>query len=160
MRFKVAPPAGSLEDLAEARAAIPLVPDSEADCCQAIQTALILQTRDSASDLLTFLQALGLVDSSNRGYYRTQEPLDRASVADAFREHVFGVSELLAVLDGTPRGVDAAFEEIRDEIPEWERNRHTDWESVWRERVENLLEWGVVFGLVRVDGAGYRLASQ
>jgi hypothetical protein len=160
VRFKVAPPATSLDALAEARAAIPLVPDSEADCCRAIQTSLDLRTREAARELLTFLRALDLVDATDRGYYRTRDPLDRAAAADAFRENVFGVAELLGALGSTPRGLDAVFEDVRDAIPEWERNRHADWESAWRERVEHLLDWGVVFGLVRVDDDGYRLAGQ
>jgi hypothetical protein len=37
MRYKVAPPARSLDFLDAARSAVPLVPKAESDCCSAIQ---------------------------------------------------------------------------------------------------------------------------
>lgn len=160
MRYKVAPPARSLASLAEARKAIPMVPDSEADCCRAIQDVRDLQTRDEAREILIFLHALGLVDRTDRGYYRTQEPLDREVLADAYRRNVFAVAELLDAIEATPRTAEEAFEAIRAVVPQWERNRHADWEVVWRDRVERLLDWGVAFGLVHARDVGYTLAGQ
>ncbi|MFC6864663.1 hypothetical protein ACFQGE_14495 [Halomicroarcula sp. GCM10025817] len=160
MRYKVAPPARSLAVLADARAAIPLVPEPEADCCRAIQQATDCGTRDEARTLLTFLQALDLVAESERGYYRTQRSLDREQAGAAFRQQVFLVAELLGALEDGPLDVEGTFAAVRDEIPPWERNRHADWTAVWRERVANLLEWGVIFDLLTADGEGYALAAQ
>ncbi|MFU1780532.1 hypothetical protein ACM16X_04020 [Haloarcula japonica] len=156
MRYKVAPPARSCSFLETARTAIPLVPDSEADCCRAIQTATDVTDRETAQEYLVFLQALGLVAESDRGYYRTREDVDRADLARAFEESVFGVDMLLAALGSEPIDTDAAFDAVRDEIPRWERERHADWGPVWRERVTNLLEWAEIFGLAEKTDGGYR----
>ena len=156
MRYKVAPPVRSRSFLEAARAAIPLVPDSETDCCRAIQTATDVSDRETAQKYLVFLQALGLVAESDRGYYRTREDLDRDALATAFEGSVFGVDVLLAALGSEPVDTDAVFDALRDEIPRWERERHTDWEAVWRERTTRLLEWAVLFGLAEKTADGYR----
>ncbi|AUG47930.1 hypothetical protein BVU17_10520 [Haloarcula taiwanensis] len=159
MRYKVAPPARSRSFLDTAREAIPLVPDSEADCCRAIQTATDVSDRETAQEYLVFLQALGLVAESERGYYRTRTDPDRAALATAFEEAVFGVDVLLAALDSEGVDADAAFEALRAEIPRWERERHTDWEAVWRERTTSLLDWAVLFGLAERADDDYRLLT-
>ncbi|GGM44898.1 hypothetical protein [Haloarcula argentinensis] len=159
MRYKVAPPARSDSFLDTARAAIPLVPDSEADCCRAIQTATDVSDRETAQEYLVFLRALGLVAESDRGYYRTRTDPDRADLAAAFEESVFGVDVLLAALGSEAVGTEAAFDALRSEIPRWERERHADWEAVWRERTANLLEWAVLFGLAEKTDDGYRLPT-
>jgi hypothetical protein len=156
MRYKVAPPARSRSFLRTAREAIPLVPDSEADCCRAIQTATDVSDRETAQKYLVFLQALGLVAESDRGYYRTRTDPERADLAAAFEESVFGADVLLVALDPEPIDADVAFDTLRDEIPRWERERHTDWEAVWRARVTNLLEWAATFGLAEKTADGYR----
>lgn len=153
MRYKVAPPAQSLDFLRTARNAIPLVPGDEADCCVAIQRATDVPDRDQAREYLTFLQALGLVAESGRGYHRTGDELDRAALATAYRGEVFLVGELVEAVEAGADSAEAAFERVRDEIPRWERERDPEWQSEWRTRVARLLEWGVVFGaLVREDG--------
>ncbi|MDQ2072900.1 hypothetical protein ACODNH_05220 [Haloarcula sp. NS06] len=159
MRYKVAPPARSRSFLETAREALPLVPDSEADCCRAIQMATDVSDRETAQKYLVFLQALGLVAESERGYYRTREDFDRTDLATTFKKSVFGVDVLLAALSSEPRDSDAAFGALRAEIPRWERERHTDWEAVWRERTVNLLEWAVLFGLAEKTDDGYRLPT-
>ncbi|WP_135304311.1 hypothetical protein [Haloarcula amylovorans] len=157
MRYKVAPPARSLDFLDDARGAVPLVPDGESDCCRAIQRATDVADRETAREYLTFLQALGLVAKSDRGYHRTRTELDRVALAAAFRENVFAAAELLDVLedgDGPLTSTDA-FERVRDTVPRWERERHADWERVWRTRVEHLLGWANVFGLASRTDDGY-----
>ncbi|WP_058994812.1 hypothetical protein [Haloarcula sp. CBA1127] len=156
MRYKVAPPARSRSFLETAREALPLVPDSEDDCCRSIQTATDVSDRETARKYLVFLQALGLVGESDRGYYRTRTDPDRADLAAAFEESVFGVDVLLAALGLEPVDTDDAFDALREEIPRWERERHTDWEAIWRGRVVNLLEWAVLFGLAEKTDDGYR----
>ena len=159
MRYKVAPAPRSLDALADARAAIPLVPEPEADCCRAIQRATDCATRDEARTVLTFLQALGLVGESERGYHRTQRPLDRGAAAEAFRRSVFLVDELLVALEAESRDTDEAFAAVREGVPRWGRNRHADGRAVWRDTGSNLLAWGVVFGLL-TGGDGYAIAAQ
>ncbi|QIO23653.1 hypothetical protein [Haloarcula sp. JP-L23] len=155
MRYKVAPPARSLSFLADARAAIPLVPDDEADCCRAIQRTTDVPDRETAREYLTFLRALGLLEESDRGYYRTRTDLERDTLAATFRENVFGAAEVLDVLGTDPRTADDAFEAVRDIVPRWERERRANWESVWRTRVEHLLAWAAVFGAARHTDAGF-----
>jgi hypothetical protein len=160
MRYKVAPPARSHAFLGTARDAIPLVPDNEADCCRSIQTATDVSDRGTAQEYLVFLQALGLVAESDRGYYRTRTDPDRADLATAFKKSVFGVDVLLAALGSKPVDTDDAFDALREEIPRWERERHADWEAVWRERTANLLEWAVLFGLAEKTDDGYRQPTE
>ncbi|MBV0924854.1 hypothetical protein KTS45_11660 [Halomicroarcula limicola] len=156
MRYKVAPPTRSLDFLRDARAAIPLVPDDEADCCRAIQRATDVADRETAREYLTFLRALGLVAESERGYHRTRTEPDRSALATAFREHVFAAAELLDALDNDGPLTEAeAFERVRDAVPRWERERQTGWEDVWRTRVGHLLGWAEVFGLATQTSEGY-----
>ncbi len=110
MRYKVAPPARSHSFLESARDAIPLVPDSEADCCRAIQTATDVSDRETAQKYLVFLQALGLVAESDRGYYRTRTDHDQAALATAFEKSVFGVDVLVEALNSEPVDTDDAFD--------------------------------------------------
>jgi hypothetical protein len=158
-RYKVAPPARSLDSLTTARAAIPLVPDTESDCCGAIQRATDVADREQARSYLTFLRALGLVDETERGYYRTREDLDREALAVAFRERVFLVEELLDAVATEPRSAESAFEAVREEIPNWERQRDPEWEQHWRARVEHLLAWAVLFDCLAVEDGQYTPAQ-
>jgi hypothetical protein len=156
MRFKVAPPARSLDFLREARSAVPLVPRAESDCCGAIQRETGVEDRDTARAYLTFLRALGLVAESEQGYHRTQASLDRAKLAAAYQERVFLVAELLEAIEAGPKTADSAFEAVREQVPRWERERHADWERQWQTNVEHLLAWAVVFDCCTVDGGQFR----
>lgn len=175
MRFKIVPalpdavredPELALDLLARAREAVPLVPKSEDDCCMRVVNAGVVGARDAASEWLTLARALELVAESDRGYHRVRDAPDptdgtgRAALGERFRERVFGAEELLAALDDADAGLtaDAAFEQFRDRIPNWERRRHTDTGAVWRDRVERLLDWAVVLGQARWDGGRYRSA--
>lgn len=157
MQFKVVPPApDSLEALETARRAVPLVPRSETDCCTRVMDRAGVPARDEAREWLTFMRALGLVAETERGYHRTRDPFDPDRLAEAFRERVYGADDLLAALDSEePVSPDEAFERFADSVPDWERSRHTDWRTVWRERVERTLDWAVLFGLAGSEGEGY-----
>lgn len=161
MQFKVVPdPPDSLDFLADARRAVPLVPGSEADCCARLMDRTGLAARDAAREWLTFLRALGLVEVGDRGFGRTRSDPDREALADAFRERVYAAEDVLAALRAADEPLHAAavFERVRDRVPQWERNRHADWEDVWTERVRRILDWAVLFGLAERTDEGYRLA--
>jgi len=157
MRFKRIPePPDSLDALADYRRAVPLVPGSENDCCARLQRRTDVATRDAARTWLAFLRALELVEETDSGYARTRADADPAALADAFRERVLGAQEALAALDEGPTSADAVFEAVRPAVPQWERHRNPGtWEAEWRERVERLLGWAVLLGLVDRSERGY-----
>jgi hypothetical protein len=157
VRFKVVPPApDSLGTLETARRAVPLVPRSEDDCCARLMDRAGVPARDEAKEWLTFMRALGLVAEAERGYRRTREPLETDRLAAAFRERVYGVEEFLGALDVEKAvSTDGAFDRFAESVPTWERARHADWERVWHERVERLLEWATLFGLAERADGGY-----
>lgn len=161
VQFKVVPvPPGSFDFVAEARRAVPLVPGSEEDCCARLMERTGLAERDAAREWLTFLRALGLVEVGDRGFSRTRDDPDRAALADAFRERVYAAEDVLDALREADEPLDApeVFERVRERVPQWERNRHADWETVWTGRVGRILDWAVLLGLAgRTDG-GYRPA--
>jgi len=151
MRYKVVPePVADLDALADAQRAVPLVPETVEDCCSRLRDRCGLGSRDSARELLTFLEALGLVTETDRGYRRTRTDPDPDVLGDRFRDRVFGAGELLdALADAAePLTADATFDAIRGIVPTWERNRYDDWEREWRERVRRLLAWAVLFEVV------------
>ncbi|WP_324663953.1 hypothetical protein [Haloarcula sediminis] len=159
MRYKVAPPARSLDFLRTVRAAVPLVPDDAADCCLAIQRATDVGDRERAREYLTFLRALGLVTETDRGYHRTRNGLDRDALATAYHDRVFLVDELFRAVETGADSPAAAFEAVREAIPRWERERDPAWERNWRERVEQLLDWAVVFGCLTVEDGHFAVSQ-
>lgn len=156
MRYKVVPPVRSREFLQDAAGSLPLVPGRIEDCCTRVRDGTAVQSRDEARAYLTFMQALGLVAETDRGFHRVRDAPDDEALAEAFRERVFGAREVLTALDTAPATADEVFAEIRDEVPTWERDRHTDWVGEWRERTERLLGWAVELGLAEGDDGGYR----
>jgi len=116
--------------------------------------------QDDAREWLTFLRALGLAEETAEGkFVRTRDPgdPDREYLARRFRERVYGVEELLELLEDGPLTAGEAFDAYRPSIPEYERRRNEDWERIWRERVRRLLEWTVLLGLSdRKDDAYHR----
>lgn len=160
MRYKVAPPPRSVPFLERVRGAVPLVPEGESDCCRAIQRATGVENRERAREYLTFARALGLVAKSSRGYHRTREPVESEHLTAAFRQRVFLVDELLDAVETERRSSEAVFDAVRDAVPRWERERRSDWVADWGARVDNLLGWGVEFGLLAVDNGQYRVVSQ
>ncbi|MFT4881402.1 MAG: hypothetical protein ACI9HI_001406 [Salinirussus sp.] len=161
MRYKMTPGPPDRELLRAVSEAVPLVPASVEDCCTRIRDRTAIPSREAAREWLTFCQALGLVDETDRGYYRPRDPPDDDALATAFEEGVFGAREVLATLDSADRarGAEAAFEAVRETVPRWERDRSPDWEAEWREQVEQILEWGVVFGHLERTEDGYRVAD-
>ncbi|WP_436931602.1 hypothetical protein [Halosimplex halobium] len=160
MRYKIVPPVRDPAFLAAAQRALPLVPGTVEDCCLRIVDETAAPSRDAAREYLTFLQALELAEETPRGFRRRRVDADEAALAEAFEGRVFGASELLAALRAAESlTLDEAFDEIREHVPRWERDRHTDWAAEWRERTGRLLDWSVEFGLAARDGDRYRAAD-
>jgi hypothetical protein len=156
-RTKAVPDPVSLDALEDVHEAIPLVPRPSDDCCARVQSRGPATTRESAQEWIAFLEALDLLSETDRGYERRRVDPSGEPLGERFRERVYGVSEVLDALADGPLTADAVFEEIRSTVPTWERNRHTDWERVWRDRTRRLLEWAVIFGLVGVEDENYAL---
>lgn len=161
MRFKPVPERRDVAFLERAQRAVPLVPGTVDDCCARLVEETEVGARDEARTLLTFLRALELVEETPRGYRRRRVEADPEALGDAFVRRVYGAAELREALReaGSPNA-DEAFERMRPHVPQWERDRHADWESVWRERVERLLAWSVEFGLAARDGASYLTSEE
>lgn len=156
-RFKLVPPApDSLDVVAEAQRAVPLVPGSEDDCCARLLRRLDLPSRDVARTWLTFLRALGLVTEGENGFTRTRRAPTPEHLREAFLDRVYGAREVRNALDSDPQDADAVFEQFETHVPEWEHYKDpTRWRETWRERVARLLAWLDLLGLARDVEGGY-----
>ena len=157
MRYKTAPEPRSVSFLREVQSALPLVPGSAEDCCARIRDRTDLRSRDEAREYLTFARALGLATEGDRGYVRVRDGPSDSELGARFRKNVFGAREILQTLRDGDSTVAECFGGVRDQVPRWERERHTDWEAEWQERTGRLLGWGVEFGLVSRHDDRYRL---
>jgi hypothetical protein len=158
MQFKLVPPAPSdLEAVERAQRAVPLVPGSEADCCARLQSRLDLPSRDVARTWLTFLRALELVVETESGFKRRRIEPTREHLRDAFLRRIYGADNLLLALreSDEPMDADDAYDQFRHRVPTWETYKQADWEDVWRERVEQLVEWFVLLGFAERTEEGY-----
>ena len=156
-KVKVVPPApASLDTLYETWRAVALVPEPEESCCARLVAKAGVPAQDEAKEWLTFQKGLGLVAESQRGFHRLRES-DPAEVdlQTRFREGVYGAEELLGHLGTAPLDAEGAFDRFEDRVPNWERHQNADWRTVWRERVERLLDWAVLFGLAERTPDGY-----
>ncbi len=156
-RFKPVPPVpNSLDRLDEARRAVPLVPSDSDDCCARVARTLGLADRGAGERWLVFLRALSLVEVGDRGYRRTREDIETDELGRRFRERVVGADAVLDAIEDAddPLDADSVFECVRGTVPAWERRRHDDWASGWRDRTGRLLGWAVLFELlVETDDA-------
>lgn len=155
MKFKIVPEPRSRSFIETARRTLPLVPSSEADCCGLLMADTDVNSRDAAREWITFLRALGQVAESDGKYHQRQDPGE--DLAAAFRARVYAAETVVTVIEDSEEPLTApeVFERVREEIPQWERNRRQDWKNVWQERVERLLEWTVEFGLTERTADGY-----
>ncbi|MXR22385.1 hypothetical protein [Halobacterium bonnevillei] len=158
MKRKPVPPAPpSLDRIWTVRDAAPLVPEPEDDCCRRLVERAAVPDRGTASAWLVFLAALGVVDDADSGYARVRSDPGRAALADAFRENVFLVTEVLAALEDTESRTPAdVFEAVRERVPRWERSKRDNWAAFWTDRVQRRLDWAVLLGLAERDDDGYR----
>lgn len=163
MRFKLLPePPASLDLVAAAQQAVPLVPGSEDDCCARLMRRVDFPARDVARTWLTFLRALELASETDSGFVREQTDPTPEHIRGAFERRVYGASEVLASLDvEEPKSVDEVFEDFEERVPVWETHRAAaDWREVWRERVERILGWAVLLDLaVERDGEYLRVTD-
>ena len=157
MRYKPVPEPRDVGFLRTARDAVGFVPGSEADCCSRVTLETPVASRDRAREVITFLQALGLVEERDgrfRAVREGPEP-DREILAARFHEQVYLAEETLAALEEG----DATPEDLTDRLaglPAWERARETDPEGEQLERVERLLGWAVALGLAEREDGRYR----
>lgn len=165
MRFKLLPEApDSLDLVADAQRAVPLVPGTEDDCCARLMRRLDFPSRDVARTWLTFLRALGLARETESGTFvrESAEPTPE-HLRESFRERVYGAREVLETLDADePTSVEEVFAAFEDRVPVWETHRAAeDWRDVWRERVERILAWAVLLDLAAERDEGYvRVADE
>ena len=157
MKFKLVPePPADLEAVTALQAAVPLVPESEDDCCARLMRRRGLPSRDVARTWLTFLRALGLAEETPSGFRRVRATPSVDDLRRAFLDGVYGAGEVATALaaanDDAPLRVDDAFAALRDRVPTWERNRTDDWEGVWTERARRHLDWFVLLGLAERRG--------
>ena len=158
MRLKPLPePPDSLEAVAAAQRAVPLVPGSEDDCCARLMRRREFPSRDVARTWLTFLRALELAEETPSGFKRTDREPTLENVRESFVERVFGAEEALTALQNrdTPLPTDDAYAALRSIVPGWERHKQRNWEAVWAERVGDLLEWLVLLELAERTDSGY-----
>jgi hypothetical protein len=150
VKFKLVPAAPDEFGVVErAQRAVPLVPGAEDDCCARLMSRLDLPSRDVARTWLTFLRALDLAAETPSGFRRTDVEPTVAGCRAALIDRVFAAAAVRDALDDDPRTAVAVFETVRGTVPAWERHKNPSrWESVWQERVEDLLGW-----LVLLDAA-------
>jgi hypothetical protein len=131
--------------------------DGGPECCARLLDRLGLEARDAAREWLTFGRALGFVTESDSGFRRRREEPIEEELAPTFRERVYGVREVLAVLREAdePLSAEAVAERFGDHVPQWERYRYPDPEAIWGERARRILGWTVYFGLVERVNEGY-----
>ena len=161
MRYKVAPEPVEEDLLFAAHEALPLVPGSVENCCARVRDRTAVPSREDAREWVTFLQALGLVTETDRGFYRVRETPDRETLRENFLGRVFAAREIRDALAGVdePLAPAAVFGRARKIVPRWERDREPAWESEWEHRVGTLLAWGVVLGLFEERDGAYTLVE-
>jgi hypothetical protein len=156
MRYKVVPDSRGLDTLMAVHQSLPLVPADVENCCVLVVDRTAVLARDDARQWITFLEALELAEETTRGYKRVRTDPEPERLGDAFRRRIFAADELLSALEATESlTVPGAFERLRPIVPQWERDRHQDWETEWRDRTRRLLAWSVVFDLATRDGDVY-----
>jgi len=163
MRFKHVPRApGDVDRVFEARQAVPLVPDTQDDCCTRLMERVGFPARDEAAKWLTFLRALGLVAEHERGYARTREDVDPEVLADRFLDGVFlapAVRDAVATAEDPPTASEV-FDAVASEVPQYERNKYPNsWREVWGDTVARELDWLALLGeLEATDDSRYAVA--
>lgn len=162
MRFKWVPePPETLDDLGAVHRAVPLVPTSESDCQhRLVDRTAHIGDRESASEWLTFLRALGVVEQVSRGYRRRRLELTTDELFRRLQDGIYGARELYDVLAAASHHL--AVETMLDrgaDLPTWERHHQVNHQEVHRRRGRRLADWFVLCGIAEKTAAGYRLVE-
>lgn len=157
VRYTLVPPTADLDQLDRVHQAVPANSEESDDCCQRIQTRVGVSSRERAQEWLVFLQAVDCVATDESGYYRVDRPLTRVALGRTFRENVYGVSEVLAVLDAEPEPLDANTIATRLDTETRERIGKTTGPgpATTESQLSRLLAWAVEFKLIVRDERGY-----
>lgn len=158
MKFKHVPePPDSLDAVADAQRAVPLVPGSEEDCCARLMRRLDFDSRDVARTWLTFLRAMELAEETADGeFVRLRTEPTAEHLREAFERRIYGAADVLEHLSADPTTVEDAFDGFEARVPVWERHRAAEnWRDVWTERVGRMLEWAVLLGVAERREGGY-----
>lgn len=158
VRYKPVPEPCGLDRVREIHARVPADPEATDDCCARLCAVGQVQDRDAAREWLPFLAALGLASQTDGGYHR-QAWREPTHLAESFRESVLGAGELLTVIetDG-PISIERLFVNPTVRAVTAPRTAEGD-ESVGQHRavkirVQRLLGWSEVFGLITGNTAG------
>lgn len=131
-----------MADITAVWQAVPVSPDDTDDCCQRLIDRTTVDTRTHASEWLVFLTALGCVQESGDGYYRTEFEPDDQTLRDGFTSRLFGVDQVLTVLDTADEAL--SVDAVITALPERTRQRISRTTDL-REYIARLLDWGVTF---------------
>jgi len=150
MRFKwVAEPPATVGAVVDIQRTIPLVPASEADCLRRLADRTdTIDGRDDASQWLTFLRALGLIDRTASGYRRERVDLTADELVDRLLDGIYGAREIHDTLAAADEPLSAEDLDGVVDLPTWERHHHADAEGVRRQRLRRLVDWFVLCGVV------------
>ncbi|WP_253738566.1 hypothetical protein [Halohasta salina] len=160
MRFKwVVEPPATLDAVADAQRAIPLVPASEADCHRRLVDRTHIDDREEASQWLTFLRALRLVDRTPGGYRRERVDLTTDELVDRLCDGIYGAREIHSVLTDADDPLSVEDLDGVVDLPTWERHHHTDPGKVRQRRLRRLAEWCVLCGVAERTDAGYHMSN-
>ncbi|WP_267163686.1 hypothetical protein [Halovenus salina] len=154
MRYRQLPPAGDISDIERVWQAVPADPAETSDCCARLCDRVGVERREYASEWLVFLSALGCVTDDGDGYFRSVDALAVDSLGDCFETQVFGVSEVLAVLDAAAEPLTKT--EIHTRLDD-DHRRH-----IGRARegyLDRLLAWGLVFDQFDAAETGYTVRA-
>lgn len=153
MKTKVVPRPRDVEFLRRAQLALPMVPNPVEDCCARLVMDCDVPSQDDAREHVTFLQALGLAAETDGNYHSTRAFPEDVVLRERFRERIFLADDVVSVVEESDGAVtaEAAFDAVREQVPRWERSRHTDWKAEWTERVDRILAWAAALGLIERD---------
>jgi hypothetical protein len=158
VRYKTVPDPCDLDRVQEIHAAVPADPEATDDCCARLCTVGSVRDRDAAREWLPFLTALGLASRTDAGYHRL-DWRERAHLAESFENHVLGARELLDIVDTAgPMSVERLFVNptLRDAVVTGAAGREESphQQRAIKSRIERLVGWSEVLGLVARNSAG------
>lgn len=154
MRYRQLPPASDRDTLEAVWEAVPADPAVTSDCCARLCERTAVERRSHASEWLVFLSALDCITDDGNGYYRSVDEFDTDALGERFEAAVFGVSEVLAILDAATEPLE------RTAVLERLDSAHRRGIERAREGyLSRLLAWGVVFDRFVTAGTRYTVEN-